>query len=452
LFYSIKTSFLQDLIRSTVTYTRPAEDPYEDPPDLKKITLNRHKASKARVHPSVDVRIRNLLFPQTFSCLNNLPAYELRRSFVHMLDDGQPRTFKVKFVGEGVQDNGGPYRELFNDLISELFNDESLLPLFIRSPNNREVQGLNQDKFIVNPNCFLLEMFEFFGKLMGIAVRHRIQLNMNLPQVFWKYLLGEALILEDLESIDFSMAKRIKEISSFGKDLPSGLSEEEISEYFVETYDSVFTCLLSDGITERELLPNGANIQLSLRNRTEWCQLALQKRLFESKEQLDAILRGLKSVIPLASFRLFTATQLEEVFCGSPDFSVQLLKEMTVYEGNVSEKDKHIQFFWSALESFSPSQKSDFVRFVWARSRLPTSASQFGTKFKIQEPRSQTWQNPDSHLPQSHTCFFSLSIPAYTSEEVMKQRLLYACGNCATMDLDMKLQDDELYNYDANDL
>eukprot|EP00475_Leptophrys_vorax_P002431 TRINITY_DN11357_c0_g1_i1.p1 TRINITY_DN11357_c0_g1~~TRINITY_DN11357_c0_g1_i1.p1 ORF type:complete len:1001 (+),score=216.22 TRINITY_DN11357_c0_g1_i1:70-3003(+) len=453
IFLDLKLSFLEDVIRSTITYTRPAEDPYEDPPDLKKITLNRHKAGKAKNHSSPEIRCRNLLFPQTLAALNHLPAYELRRAFVHMLDDGQPRTFKVKFVGEGVQDNGGPYRELFNDLVAELFNEQSLLPLFIRSPNNRETQGLHQDKWIVNPSCFNLEMFEFFGKIIGVAVRHKIQLNMNLSPLFWKYLLGETIDLNDLEAIDFSICKQIKEIKNFGNSASFvGLSDEELSDYFVETYDSTFTCVLSDGVTQKELLPNGSSLKLNMMNRHEWARLVVQKRIFESREQMDAILRGLQTVIPMAAFRLFTPEQLEIVFCGSPDFSVQLLQEMTVYEGNVSDKDKHIQFFWSVLGSLSPMEKSDFVRFVWARSRLPATASQFGTKFKIQEPRSQTWKNPDSHLPQSHTCFFSLSIPAYTSAEILKEKLLYACANCATMDLDMKLQDDELYNYEANDL
>ena len=30
-----------------------------------------------------------------------------------MLDGGQKRCFRLRFVGEGVSDNGGPYREVF---------------------------------------------------------------------------------------------------------------------------------------------------------------------------------------------------------------------------------------------------------------------------------------------------------------------------------------------------
>merc|ERR1712137_1274342 len=104
--------------------------------------------------------------------LHRLPSWDLRRSYVHIMDDGQPRTFKVKFEGEGVVDNGGPYRECFNEFMNELFhyaereddaiegeNEEgSYLPLFLICPNGRNGQGLNQDKFIPNPSCNKLEM------------------------------------------------------------------------------------------------------------------------------------------------------------------------------------------------------------------------------------------------------------------------------------------------------
>jgi len=41
------------------------------------------------------------------------------------MDDGQSRAFKIKFDGEGVDDYGGPYREIFQQLCDEL---QSLAP------------------------------------------------------------------------------------------------------------------------------------------------------------------------------------------------------------------------------------------------------------------------------------------------------------------------------------
>lgn len=66
-------------------------------------------------------------------------------------------------------------------LIGELFagqeEQEDVLPLFVPCPNRQQaVQligvGENRDKFILKPSSNTpehLEMFEFLGKLMGIA-------------------------------------------------------------------------------------------------------------------------------------------------------------------------------------------------------------------------------------------------------------------------------------------
>ena len=43
----------------------------------------------------------------------------LRRAFAHMQDAGQTRAFFVKFTGEGVDDQGGPYRAVFETAVGE---------------------------------------------------------------------------------------------------------------------------------------------------------------------------------------------------------------------------------------------------------------------------------------------------------------------------------------------
>ena len=52
-----------------------------------------------------------------------------------MLDVGQVRAFRVNFSGEGSDDYGGPYREVFGHVCEEL--ESCLLPLLIPIPNKR---------------------------------------------------------------------------------------------------------------------------------------------------------------------------------------------------------------------------------------------------------------------------------------------------------------------------
>lgn len=49
--------------------------------------------------------------------LHDAPAkHRFRRSFVDLLSAGQPRSFYIKLYGEGVDDNGGPYRVMFKKM------------------------------------------------------------------------------------------------------------------------------------------------------------------------------------------------------------------------------------------------------------------------------------------------------------------------------------------------
>ena len=60
------------------------------------------------------------VFVQAFDELHFMEPSALRMAYTHPMDDGQERTFKVKFEGEGVDDYGGPYREVFAQFCSEL--------------------------------------------------------------------------------------------------------------------------------------------------------------------------------------------------------------------------------------------------------------------------------------------------------------------------------------------
>jgi hypothetical protein len=52
-----------------------------------------------------------------------------------------------------------------------------------------------------------------------------------------------------------------------------------------------------------------------------------------------------------------------------------------------------------------------------------------------------THSDPDKALPHSDTCFFNLALPAYTNEENMKKKILYAISATMTMNADDEVED-----------
>ena len=79
-------------------------------------------------------------------------------------------------------------------------------------------------------------------------------------------------------------------------------------------------------------------------------------------------------------------------------------------------------------------EKRKFINFVYARKRLPASASGFIMPFKILCPLPYMKEKPDDFLPHAKTCFFELAIPKYSSVQICRQKLLYAVENCTTME------------------
>ncbi|KDO27055.1 hypothetical protein SPRG_07766 [Saprolegnia parasitica CBS 223.65] len=442
---STKLSLWDSVLRATTTATPLPSDEYEDPREIRVLRINRiqAQASKLALCPAPSDRLRKSVFGQLYREMRTWSDSGFRRAYIGKGHGGQKRAFKVKFLGEGVNDYGGPYRAVFEQIVDELQMDQvevtkgeqGLLPLLVPCPNRRAGTGSNQDKFVLNPSCgtisvavgpIALELHRFLGKLIGMAVRHGLQMGLDVPSVVWRPLVGLPLHVAHLREIDVVAANMLEQVQD------DALKGEPL----------VFTTHLSDG-TEVPLLPDGDARLVDSSNRAEYVELSLRKRLNESSPQLQALRDGLASVLPMELTGLFTAREFEVLVCGRRQVDVNLLQQCTEYE-DVDPQSNHIQFFWQVLHEMSNEDRTLFLRFVWARSRMPNSAKEFPMNFKIQAPHDQgARQTPDAYLPHAQTCFFSLSLPAYSTKEILRVKLLYAIQNSPNMDADVRLHNAE---------
>jgi hypothetical protein len=104
----VKTDILKSLVSATTTPTSLSHDEYELPRDIRTVRVNRLKAEKA----TGEVKKEYTIFGQMQSELRGWSGNALRRGYVARGHGGQPRAFKVKLIGEGVNDYSGPYREV----------------------------------------------------------------------------------------------------------------------------------------------------------------------------------------------------------------------------------------------------------------------------------------------------------------------------------------------------
>ncbi len=89
------------------------------------------------------------------------------------------------------------------------------------------------------------------------------------------------------------------------------------------------------------------------------------------------------------------------------------------------------------LENFTPQERTLFLRFAWGRDRLPPECD-FNEEMKI---FPSTKSDQEKQLPHADTCFFNVSLPAYSTEALMREKLLKAITETRAMDADNALSD-----------
>ena len=190
---------------------------------------------------------------------------------------------------------------------------------------------------------------------------------------------------------------------------------------------AVWTVRCADG-RSRDLLPGGGSLPLSFAARGRFAGAALAHRLAEFDAPAAAIRRGLGNMVPPRALALFTPEQLEALVTGERDVDLGRLRAATTYRSPFSATHPTMALFWRVLASLTPGERCKYLRFVWGRARLPPPTA------------TATWQHTitclcagqgaDRKLPLSHTCFCTIDLPAYTTEERMRWGLLTAihCG------------------------
>jgi len=412
IFFDLKLQPWLDILRETATGDRCT------------ISINRPKAMKAK--EKMDTQGLKSVFGQMFTQLHFRHPTALRST---------RRPWIVTFEGEGSQDAGGPFRESIAHLCADL--QSSHLDLLIPCANSKGGFGDNQEKWVPNPSrtsSLDLSMYAFIGKMMGVALRGKHYLDLDLPSVVWRPLVGEQITKRDIQEVDAVSMQYLDKLANIEQE---GVTDETFQDFF----DEAFTVQSADGRTV-PLKPDKPNLKVTWANRHEYVKCMIDYRLNEFKTQVDAIRRGLATQVPVVLLPLFTWKELELEVCGRREVDIEMLKANTVYKHGVKKSDRHIVWLWKVLKAFTYKERQLFLRFVWGQSRLPTRAQDFREKFTITPAAS----NDDLSLPVSHTCFFSLELPKYSKLDVMRKKLTYAINNCTGIDTDFAA--DEI-NWDA---
>ncbi|CUE95151.1 Hypothetical protein, putative [Bodo saltans] len=411
-----------------------------------KLTLNRRKAH-AIINPTVgggDVttadRLRGSLFGQLVSLVGKKPSTLFKTG---------KKLWSVSFAGEGADDVGGPYREALSEVSAELLN--SSLALFVPSSNQTSGQGPYQDRFTVNPSLsspLSLNLYTFLGRLMGGCLRSGEVLPLSLPPTFWIRLVngstnGLNSTTASLSFVDEHVAQSLLQIDGTYLDVDTPVVTDVTGKERL-LYHS--TSQASTIVTTHTTVSATASDAAALAYRALVAEFRVQ---VEGSDAWDAIAQGFYQVVPAFAIRSFKWHELEQSVCGQSDIDVEQLMSTVRLDG-LKPTDRRIEFLKNILIQFTTHERALFLRFVTGRER-----QSFGLRLKLMPSTHHSSSSDelydDAHLPHASTCFFWLSLPNYSSQEVMKSKLLFAINQCHDIDADFRVRNTDLEDDQGED-
>lgn len=344
---------------------------------------------------------REHIFVDSFYHLRTRDAEELK----HRLD--------VKFQGEEGIDAGGLTRDWFIALSKEMFNPN--YALFITSADKSTFQP-NPASYI-NPEH--LSYFQFIARVIAMAIYNEELLDAYFTRSFYKHILGLPITYHDIESID----------PDYYKSLCWMLNND-----ITDIIDTTFTAEVEEFGNRKtiELKPGGSEILVTNENKYEFLKKITELKMTTSiKSQLQEYLKAFYEIIPRDLISVFNEQELELLISGLPELDIEDLRRNTEYVG-YSESDPMIQWFWNAVESMDRNERAQLLQFVTGTSKVPLGG--FATLMGmsgIQRFNIHRVPGDEGKLPQSHTCFNTLDLPEYKSEEELRQKLMISITETA---------------------
>jgi len=312
-------------------------------------------------------------------------------------------------------DVGGLFKEFWTDLSALAFDPNYALFRITEGGDNCLYPNPSSEKAHGDDHLLL---FGFLGRILGKALYEGITINPQFAHFFLAFLRGDynfLHMLPDLRTMDSQLYQNLMFLKTYNGD--------------ASDMSLTFTILTDDfgSSEEKALIPNGANVEVTNNNKQRYIGLVAKYYVCDRiRLQSEAFTRGLWEVIDSSWLRLFDPNELQVLISGSSEGKLDIsdLRAHTRYVAGYTVLDVNIIRFWSVVSKMPSKSQRDLLRFVTSCERPPPLG--FGSMnppFTIQRI---SIANDDDKLPSASTCFNTLKLPTYSSEKVLREKLVYA--------------------------
>ncbi|OCH88442.1 HECT-domain-containing protein [Obba rivulosa] len=312
-------------------------------------------------------------------------------------------------------DGGGVFKEFLTSLCKEVFDTDR--GLWLANKNN---------ELYPNPHSYAVEThslnwYRFIGRILGKALYEGILIDVAFAGFFLAKWLGKQSYLDDLASLDPELYTGLLYLKHY-----TG-NPEDLSLNFTISLEEF-------GVTKTyDLIPNGSNIAVTRENRLQYIYLVSHFRLTKQiKRQSEAFFEGLSELIDPKWIRMFNQQELQ-ILLGGVNSPIDLddLRKHTQYGGVYDDKHPTIEMFWNVVNSFDHDTRRKLLRFATSCSRPPL----LGFKELVPNFAIRDAGGDEARLPTASTCVNLLKLPRYSSERILREKLLQAVNSNAGFDL-----------------
>ncbi|XP_050076320.1 E3 ubiquitin-protein ligase Ufd4 isoform X1 [Anopheles maculipalpis] len=180
------------------------------------------------------------------------------------------------------------------------------------------------------------------------------------------------------------------------------------------------------GYASADLIPNGSNIDVTINNVEEYCNLTIAFCLQEGiAKQLAAFHRGFCEVFALNKLAAFTPDEIRKMLCGeqNPEWTREDIMTYTEPKLGYTKESPGFLRFVNVLMGMNGSERKAFLQFTTGCSSLPPGG------LANLHPRLTVVRKVDAgegSYPSVNTCVHYLKLPDYPNEQILRERLLTA--------------------------
>ncbi|XP_015205637.2 E3 ubiquitin-protein ligase HECTD1 isoform X9 [Lepisosteus oculatus] len=180
------------------------------------------------------------------------------------------------------------------------------------------------------------------------------------------------------------------------------------------------------GFTAVDLKPNGEDEMVTIDNAEEYVELMFDFCMHTGiQKQMESFRDGFNRVFPMEKLSSFSHEEVQMILCGnqSPSWTAEDIINYTEPKLGYTRDSPGFLRFVRVLCGMSSDERKAFLQFTTGCSTLPPGGlANLHPRLTIVRKVDAT----DASYPSVNTCVHYLKLPEYSSEEIMRERLLAA--------------------------